>query len=228
MGFFNKKKKLPELGAPGFAELEVSDEDLLNSIPHSNIERGNVKLPEEFPELPKRKKSIPDLPEDAETEEEINLKKLPEIPGVEIKNVGENENEENEEDQSKPGQNKDYGIITPMKKELPKRMTMDLREAEEHPEKILSKQMKPEKNKEDLEFDNSDRSVFIKIEDFNSITFAIQEIKNKVTMIDRNITEIRSIKSRQDSEILAWERELIEIKDRLASVDGILKRKIQN
>ena len=47
-------------------------------------------------------------------------------------------------------------------------------------------------------------------------------------MIDRNITEIKSIKSRQDSEILAWERELIEIKDRLASVDGILKRKIQN
>lgn len=220
MGFFSKKKKLPEPGAPGFAELEVSDEDILNSIPHADIEGGNVKLPEEFPEIPKRKKSIPDLPDDAETEEEINSKKLPEIPGTEDKDIKENENEEE--------QNKGYGIITPMKKELPKRMTMDLREAEEHPEKILSKRMKPEQNKEDLEFDNSDRSVFIKIEDFNSITFAIQEIKNKVTMIDRNIAEIKSIKSRQDSEILAWERELIEIKDRLASVDGILKRKTQN
>ncbi|MBS3073446.1 hypothetical protein J4465_01470 [Candidatus Pacearchaeota archaeon] len=220
MGFFSKKKKLPEPGAPGFAELEVSDEDILNSIPVSNIEEGNVKLPDQLPELPMKKKNVPDLPEDAETEEEINLKKLPEIPGIHVKEIGENKNKEE--------QDKGYGIITPMKKELPKRITMDLKEAEEHPEKILSKRTKPEQRKEDNEFsdsNNSDRSVFIKIEDFNSITFAIQEIKNKVMIIDRDITEIKIIKSKQDSEILAWERELVEIKDRLSSIDGILKRK---
>lgn len=216
MGLFSRKKKLPEQEAPGFAELEVSDEDLINSPPVLNSEDENVKLPEQLPEIPRKKKNLPDLPEDADNEEDIRSKKLPEIPGM-LGGKGDNKKDEEK-----------YDILPTMNKELPKKMTMDVREAEEHPERILSKRMKPEKTKDDFAFDQSDRSVFIKIEDFNSITFAIQEIKNKVSMIDRDIVEIKSIKSRQDSELLAWEREMVEIKEMLSSIDAILKRKIQD
>ncbi len=86
---------------------------------------------------------------------------------------------------------------------------------------------KERKMKKNVNIDDSDKSIFVRIEDFNSVNIAINEIKNKISLIKKNMDEIGKIKEREDEEMKNWEKELILIKEKLAYVDEILKAKTE-
>lgn len=219
MGIFTKKKKISEPDIPGFAELE------------DNSSKKQILSGEILTKVPGKKEDEIDeerfLPSELDMDEsnyDFNSEKIRELPEI----PGSSEKDEEKE------------IIPELKKKLPEKITVDVKEIHENPSKMNTRNKNKSSKYPDEEnlgenrgenFKESslkqEKAVFIKIEDFNSVALAISEVKNKVKTIEQNINDIKTIKAKEDAEILAWERDLIEIREKLSSIDLILKHKIE-
>ncbi len=215
MALFKKKKPILE-EPPGFPELKRD----IPQIEEPKIE-SKVFKEIDMPDLPEiEEQEEPEEIEEMESEEleDEEQKELTEIPGL----------KERESEKSKKS------TIPELKKELPKKISVDIKDAHENPAKIY-KRNKDIKQIQNIErehrqktrnnHEEDDKSIFVKIEDFNNVTFSLNEIKNKLKLIEGDISELKSLKSREDSEIMAWEQEIISIKEKLLNINKILSNK---
>lgn len=176
-----------------------------------------VEEPPGFPEL---KKKIPAIEEIEEREEH---EELPEIPGL-------------EEKEEKP---KHKSFIPELKKELPEKIAVDIGHVNENPAQIYKKHkalreeishkhaVEQKQMPKEARDKDEDKSIFVKIEDFNSVTFSLNEIKNKLKLIEGDISQLKALKAREDSEIVSWEQEVMSIKEKLVTIDKILSSKTE-
>lgn len=239
MGLFNKKKKIPEPEIPGFAETEknkflvsdklisnIASENNLNFSSSFNDESINSKKDDDDLKYQEENDDWSDVNYGNNEEEYEDIGELPEIPGIEeIRKQKEIEKEK----KIIPDVEKKISIIDvkDTKKNNLKAKKLKSEEENENIELNISSGLKNESKMKKSIIDDSDKSIFVKIEDFNSVNLAINEIKNKILLIKKNIDQINQIKEKEDEEIKNWERELVLIKEKLAYVDEILKTKAE-
>lgn len=208
-----------------------------------------LEEPPGFPELKKEVKIIEEPEMESKTFKEIDMPELPEIEEQEEYQEPEEDEEESEELEDEeqkelteiPGldveepklEKKKKSAIPELKKELPKKISVDLKDAHENPAKIYKRHKEDKQNsfiekehkQKTQNNEEGEKSIFVKIEDFNNVTFSLSEIRNKLKLIESDISELKSLKSKEDSEIMSWEQEIISIKEKLLNITKILSNK---
>ncbi len=68
--------------------------------------------------------------------------------------------------------------------------------------------------------------IFVKIDKFKDALNNFEAIKKKLTEIEALLKKVKETRSREQEELDMWEREIMTIKDRVASIDGKLFSKL--
>jgi hypothetical protein len=69
--------------------------------------------------------------------------------------------------------------------------------------------------------------IFVRIDKFQQVTDNLKEIRAQVAEIESYLRQIRDIKAKEENELIAWENEVLELKNKLDSVDSVLLSKIE-
>lgn len=147
-----------------------------------------------------------------------------------------------------------YGVETKMKKYIPKadmnfselpelpEMPEELPEPPAHHSKFklefpsLFKKHEDHELEQESEFREGkierkklvdhDKPIFIKIENFKEIVSSLDLIEKKVKSIEQALIRLKKIKSKEDSELEEWEKQLREVKTKINNIDRKLSSKV--
>ena len=75
--------------------------------------------------------------------------------------------------------------------------------------------------------EKSNEPVFVRLDKFQTAVKNLKEVKKQISDIEAYLSEIRQIKAKEEVELSAWEKEILEIKARLDSLDKGIFSKVE-
>lgn len=102
--------------------------------------------------------------------------------------------------------------LNPMQQIIPPQITTPFESAQERTEERILRAREP---------------IFIKIDKFSEALSNFESIKKKVEEIDDLLKRTREIRQKEQEEFNAWEKEIIEIKEKINSIDEKLFSKLE-
>ena len=162
---------------------------------------------------------LPDLPEDSEmqissmsnTLPELNEEKdLPELPSFPASEIADSISQAAIKSELKGM------IVKPYTKEIG---ASGQKEVMKMPEARIMPRVSLEETKKE--------PIFVRIDKFQTALKNFEEIGKQLSGIERYLAEIKEIKDKEDAEIIAWARELEEIKVKLAAIDETIFNKLE-
>ena len=162
-------------------------------------EKGEEEAPK-FPELPK----LPELPE---IKEEKHDEPVPQLPSFPSGSLGD-----------KFSQNTIKEAVTGKKEEGERADESAEEEMHMMPKPPVSNSAKmPIKNEK--KEPGKPEPIFIRIDRFEEGSQVFEQVKKQVTDIEKMFADVAKIKQKEDKELVLWEAELKEIKEKIEKID---------
>ena len=197
---FGLKKKEESLGLPELTSSMPSMRDYqrpqLPAFQPLNEEKEEIHGLPSFPDSPMTKGFSQSIIKNAIDEEDKNLPELPEW--------------KSKSEEEMPRERR----TTEMQEWIPSQQTADLPQiSEERYQRIPPIQHEPQ-----FQRDNK-RPIFIKIEKFKESKESLTKIAEKLDQMDELLKMIKEVKAKEDAEITEWERDIENIKARIAFIN---------
>jgi len=165
-----------------------------------------VEVPR-LPELP----MLPELPE-LSNFEKFSEEKLPQLPSFPNGDLG-NKFSQNTIKEAITGKKEEEVQAEEIEEEIPMMRQPHVKEeSETYSEKVVSNNFEP---------------IFIRMDKFEDGSKSFEEVKKKVTEIEKMLAGVKQIKEEEEKELQSWTNEIMQIKEKLEKVDGDIFSKVK-
>jgi len=165
---------------------------------------------EEVPRLPELP-TLPELPE-ISSFEKFSEDKLPQLPSFPNGDLG-NRFSQNTIKEAITGKREEEVQAEEMEEEIPMmRQPRVKEESENYFERRTSSSSEP---------------IFIRMDKFEDGSKSFEEVKKKVTEIEKMLAGVKQIKEEEEKELQSWTNEIMQIKEKLEKVDDDIFSKVK-
>lgn len=234
MGLFGKKeeRKLPDLPTPREAGLSFGLESESHALPtfpdspsHNKFSEAMIKDAvgsRQMPEIPSIPAPIGLPPVQKENKDEKKIKVV-EVDEWQPSSEMDHEEDSHEEDKSSERRFMPPPERKPMRPEHVYSKSQD--RIPRVQDRIKSPMIPPMKSHSQNEIGK--KEVFVRIDRYYTARKAMSEIAAKLEEVDDMVRKIREVKLREEQEIAAWERDIMNAKERIQEVNANLFDKLE-